>query len=132
MYCGNLLRDDSIVRVRRNLYACVRALAVWRRWRHLCREGHLWMVIMSLTLSIIIFFTGAAASGLLAKALRRNTSTAFANAVAFMGIWLSAYPLITWLSGGSRFSFATLLLLMLVGGVATYAISVLSGSALHK
>jgi hypothetical protein len=90
------------------------------------------MVIMSFTLSIIIFFVGMAASGLLAKALRRNTSTAVANGVAFMVIWLSAYPLVTWLAGDSHFSFATLLLSMLIGGVATVAISVLLNSASLK
>jgi asparagine N-glycosylation enzyme membrane subunit Stt3 len=83
------------------------------------------MVDMSIELSIIVFLAGTVVCGLLGRLLRRSATEAVTTGVTTALLWLTSYPLIGWLTDGSGFSLATLLITMAVAGITAGGIAAL-------
>jgi hypothetical protein len=82
---------------------------------------------MSFTVSLVVFFAGAAASGFAFRFLRRGLPEAVANGITFVVLSLAFYPLMLSLNGSGKQFFVSWVACSILGGLTAMGVFALLG-----
>jgi phosphate/sulfate permease len=77
---------------------------------------------MSFTVSLVLFFVGAAASGFVFRFLRHSLPEAVANGLAVVLMSLAFYPLVRFLNGSGNQFFLSWVACSILGGLTAMGV----------